>query len=103
MCVFASVCVCVSVLLTEAAELTYDVGQGDVSHTLQLILDVSWQHRVAQVPGLDGALHQRHPSAATPLPTGVRWRETEEAGRKWYGEIKDKTLFKQHFQLQTQF
>lgn len=65
-------CVGVLVLLTEAAELTDDIGQGDVSHTLQLVLDVSWQHRVAQVPGLDGALHQRHPSAATPLPTQVR-------------------------------
>ncbi len=74
MCI--SMCVCVFVLLTEAAELAYDVGQGDVSHTLQLILDVPWQHRVAQVPGLDGALHQRHPSAATPLPTGVGWRGT---------------------------
>lgn len=70
------VCVCVCALLTEAAELAYDVGQGYVSHTLQLILDVPWQHRVAQVPGLDGALYQRHPSAATPLPAGVRWRET---------------------------
>lgn len=72
--VCACVCmsVCVLVLLTEAAELADDVGQGDVSHTLQLVLDVSWQHRVAQVPGLDGALHQRHPSAATPLTRGVR-------------------------------
>lgn len=69
-------CVCVLLLLTEAAELANDVGQGDVSHTLQLVLDVSWQHRVAQVPGLNGALHQRHPSAATPLTTGVRWRGT---------------------------
>lgn len=68
-------------LLTEAAELAYDVGQGYVSHTLQLILDVPWQHRVAQVPGLDGALYQRHPSAATPLPAGVRWRETGQ--REW--------------------
>jgi len=59
--------------LTEAAELTYDVGQGDVRHTLQLIFDVPRQHRVAQVPGLDGALHQRHPSAATPLPARVGW------------------------------
>lgn len=56
------------VVLTQAAELAYDVGQGDVSHTLQLILDIPWQHRVAQVPGLDGALHQWHPSAAMPLP-----------------------------------
>lgn len=55
-------------IFTEAAELADDVGQGDVSHTLQLVLDVSWQHRVAQVPGLDGALHQRHPSAEKPLP-----------------------------------
>lgn len=64
------VCLYTSVLrlLTEAAELADDVGQGDVSHTLQLVLDVSWQHRVAQVPGLDGALHQRHPSAEKPLP-----------------------------------
>ena len=59
-------------LLTEAAELADDVGQGDVSHTLQLILDVPWQHRVAQVPGLDGALHQWHPFTATLLPIGVR-------------------------------
>lgn len=50
-------------LLTEATELTYDVGQGDVGHTLQLVLDVLRQHRVAQVPGLNGALHQWHPSA----------------------------------------
>lgn len=64
MCVF----VCVPVLLTEAAELADDVGQGDVSHTLQLILDVPWQHCVAQVPGLNGAFYQRHPSTATPLP-----------------------------------
>lgn len=63
-----TVCVCVCVLLTEAAELAYDVGQGDVCHTLQLILYIPWQHRVAQVPGLNGALHQRHSSAATPLP-----------------------------------
>lgn len=76
------VCVCVLVLLTEAAELAYDVGQGDVSHTFQLILDVPWQHRVAQVPGLDGALHQRHPSAATPLPTGVGGRGTGQTGKK---------------------
>lgn len=73
-CVYSCVCVCVCVvvLLTETAELANDVGQGDVGHTLQLVLDVSRQHRVAQVPGLDGALHQRHPSAATPLTTGVR-------------------------------
>lgn len=64
MCLYTSVLR----LLTEAAELADDVGQGDVSHTLQLVLDVSWQHRVAQVPGLDGALHQRHPSAEKPLP-----------------------------------
>lgn len=57
-----------SALLTEATELTYDVGQGDVGHTLQLVLDVLRQHRVAQMPGLNGALHQRHPSAVTPLP-----------------------------------
>lgn len=61
-------CKYVCVLLTQAAELAYDVGQGDVSHTLQLILDIPWKHRVAQVPGLDGALHQWHPSAAMPLP-----------------------------------
>lgn len=59
---------CVSVLLTQAAELAYDVGQGNISHTLQLILDIPWQHRVTQVPGLDGALHQRHSYAATPIP-----------------------------------
>lgn len=59
-------------VLTEATELPYDVGQGDVGHTLQLILDVLRQHRVAQVPGLNGALHQRHPSAATPLPATRR-------------------------------
>ncbi len=78
-------CVCkfVFVLLTEAAELSYDVGQRDVRHTLQLILDVSWQHRVAQVPGLDGALYQRHPSAATPLPT------VGETGRGEGGGIKE--------------
>lgn len=64
MCLYTSVLS----LLTEAAELADDVGQGDVSHTFQLVLDVSWQHRVAQVPGLDGALHQRHPSAEKPLP-----------------------------------
>lgn len=57
-----------SALLTEATELTDDVGQGDVGHTLQLVLDVPRQHRVAQVPGLNGALHQRHPFAAMPLP-----------------------------------
>lgn len=66
-----------SALLTEAAELTYDVGQGDVGHTLQLVLDVLRQHRVAQVPGLDGALHQRHPSAATPLPA-MRRKEKKD-------------------------
>ena len=59
---------CASTLLTEATELTYDIGQGDVGHTLQLVLDVLRQHRVAQVPGLNGALHQGHPSAMTPLP-----------------------------------
>lgn len=59
----------VLVLLTEAAELTDDVGQGDVGHALQLILDVPWQDCVAQVPGLDGAFHQRHPCAETTLPT----------------------------------
>lgn len=64
MCLYTSVLR----LLTEAAELADDVGQGDVSHTFQLVFDVSWQHRVAQVPGLDGALHQRHPSAEKPLP-----------------------------------
>lgn len=64
MCLYTSVLR----LLTEAAELADDVGQGDVSHTFQLVLDVSWQHRVAQVPGLDGALHQRHPSAEKLLP-----------------------------------
>lgn len=69
------VCVCILVLLTEAAELADDVGQGDVSHTLQLVLDVSWQHCVAQVPGLNGALDQRHPSGAMPLPTGFRRRK----------------------------
>ena len=73
-------------LLTEAAELANDVSQGDVSHTLQLVLDVSWQHRVAQVPGLDGALHQGHPSAATPLTKGVRWRGT----RQTRGEGREK-------------
>lgn len=67
----------VSALLTEATELTYDVGQGDVGHTLQLILDVPRQHRVAQVPGLDGALHQRHPSAAMPLPATGREENKE--------------------------
>lgn len=66
-------CMCVFALLTEATELPYDVGQGDVSHTLQLILDIPWQHRVAHVPGLNGALHQGHPSAATPLPETSRW------------------------------
>lgn len=59
----------VLVLLTEAAELTDDVGQGDVGHALQLILDVPWQYTSAQVPGLDGALHQRHLFAETMLPT----------------------------------
>lgn len=54
---------CASALLTEATELTYNVGQGDVGHTLQLVLDVLRQHRVAQVPGLNGTLHQRHPVA----------------------------------------
>lgn len=63
---------CASALLTEATELADDVGQGDVGHTLQLVLDVPRQHRVAQVPGLNGALHQRHPFAATPLPAVSR-------------------------------
>lgn len=51
-------------LLTEAAELPYDVGQRDVGHTLQLVLDAPGKHCVAQVPGLDGSLDQRHPAAA---------------------------------------
>lgn len=59
----ADMCVCAQ-LLTEAAELPDDIGQRDVSHTLQLVLDAPGQHRVAQVPGLDGSLDQRHP--ATP-------------------------------------
>lgn len=63
---------CASALLTEATELTDDVGQGDVGHTLQLVLDVPRQHGVAQVPGLNGALHQRHPFAAMPLPAMSR-------------------------------
>lgn len=75
-------CVCHRAL-TQAAELPDDVCQGYVSHTLQLVLDVSWQHGVAQVPGLDGALHQRHPFAATPLPEqmkqgGQRKRENSQ-------------------------
>lgn len=69
-------------LLTEAAELTYDVGQGDVGHALQLVLDVPRQHRVAQVPGLDGALHQRHPSAAAPLPAARRERKEGGGGQE---------------------
>lgn len=71
--------------LTEAAELSDDVGQGDVSYTLQLILDVPWQHCVAQMPGLNGALHQRHPSAATPLPKGVGWRRRRRRVKKEVG------------------
>lgn len=46
--------------LTEAAELADDVGQGHVGHALQLILDAPGQCRVAQVPGLDVPLYQRH-------------------------------------------
>lgn len=64
-------------VLTEATELTDDVGQGDVGHALQLVLDVPRQHRVAQVPGLDGALHQRHPFAAMPLPATSRGENTK--------------------------
>lgn len=74
MCLYTSVLR----LLTEAAELADDVGQGDVSHTFQLVLDVSWQHRVAQVPGLDGALHQRHPSAEKLLPDRGRGGQKKE-------------------------
>lgn len=102
-------CACVPVLLTEAAELTDDVGQGDVSHTLQLVLDVSWQHRVAQVPGLDGALHQRHPSAAMPLPTRVRCsketgqtrerRGAEKKTCKFHSSKTDKIVFTHCFAI----
>lgn len=67
---------CVLALLTEAAELTNDVGQGDVGHALQLVPDVPWQYGVAQVPGLNGALHQRHPFAKTTLP-----RVRQDGGR----------------------
>lgn len=70
-------------LLTEAAELADDVGQGDIGYTLQLILDVPWQYRVAQVPGLDGTLNQRHRFAVTTLPIGERWR-WGKTGRKSY-------------------
>lgn len=51
------VCVSALVLLTEAAELADNAGQGDVSHTLQLVFDVLRQRCMAQVPGLDGAFH----------------------------------------------
>lgn len=58
-------------LLTEAAELPDDVGQRDVGHTLQLVLDAPGQHRVAQVPGLDCSLDQRHPAAAAVAPAAA--------------------------------
>lgn len=95
-------CVCVLVLLTEAAELAYNVGQGDVSHTLQLVLDVSWQHCVAQVPWLNGALHQWHLSAAMPLPTQVRC--SKETGQ-WRGRegTENKTSLVHHVRQRKTF
>lgn len=75
---------CASALLTEATELTDDVGQGDVGHTLQLVLDVPRQHRVAQVPGLNGALHQRHPFAAMPLPAISRENNQDGEIISWF-------------------
>lgn len=60
LCVF----VCVSVCLTQAAELTDDGRQRVVHHTLQLAADALGEFPSAEVTGLDVPLHQRHGEAS---------------------------------------
>lgn len=56
--------VCVSVCLTQAAELTDDGRQRVVHHTLQLAADALGEFPSAEVTGLDVPLHQRHGEAS---------------------------------------
>lgn len=55
---------CVSVCLTQAAELTDDGRERVVHHTLQLAANALGELPSAEVTGLDVPLHQRHGEAS---------------------------------------
>ena len=47
-------------MLAKATQLAYDIGQGVVGDTLQLILDTRTDMATAEVGGFDASLDERH-------------------------------------------